>query len=128
MCLNGITRIEKQYLENSSTSKGDMEMKFTPVIKALSLSLTLGFMAQIGHAAAIKTTDSKISLSTERSSLIEKALQQHKQDKQGSNTFYNDNDLKVLTEIKVAPTQSFFAAQNQKFTRFVQVFFQQNNS
>ncbi len=125
MCLNGITRIEKQYLENSSTSKGDMEMKFTPVITALSLSLTLGFIAQIGHAAAIKTTDTKISLPAEKSSLIEKALQQHKQ---GSNTFHNDNDLKVLTEIKVAPTQSFFAAQNQKFTRFVQVFFPQNNS
>ena len=100
-------------------------MKFTPVITALSLSLTLGFMAQIGHAAAIKATDAKISLSPEKSSLIEKALQQQKQ---GTNTFRNDNDLKVLTEIKVAPAQSFFASQNQKFTRFVQVFFSQNNS
>ena len=79
-------------------------MKFTPVITALSLSLTLGFMAQIGHAAAIKATDAKISLSPEKSSLIEKALQQQKQ---GTNTFRNDNDLKVLTEIKVAPAQSF---------------------
>ena len=120
-----ITRIEKQYLENSSTSKGDVEMKFTPVITALSLSLTLGLMAQIGHAAAIKATDAKISLLPEKTSLIEKALQQQKQ---GTNTFRNDNDLKVLTEIKVAPTQSFFASQNQKFTRFVQVFFPQNNS
>ena len=102
-------------------------MKFTPVITALSLSLTLGFMAQIGHAAAIKATDAKISLSPEKSSLIEKALQQQKQ-KQGTNTFRNDNDLKVLTEIKLAPAQSFFASQNQKFTRFVEVFFPQNNS
>ncbi|TCB49005.1 hypothetical protein E0H80_13565 [Acinetobacter sp. ANC 4779] len=100
-------------------------MKFTPVITALSLSLTLGLMAQVGHTAAIKATDAKISVLPEKTSLIEKALQQQKQ---GSNTFRNDNDLKVLTEIKAAPTQSFFAAQNQKFSRFVQVFFPQNNS
>ncbi|WP_407304501.1 hypothetical protein [Acinetobacter sp.] len=100
-------------------------MKYTPVITALSLTLTLGFMTQVGNAAAIKNTDSKTSLSPEKSSLIEKALQQQKQ---GSQTFRNDNDLKILTEIKAAPTQSFFAAQNQKFTRFVQVFFPQNNS
>ncbi|MGE8561474.1 MAG: hypothetical protein ACN6NJ_11075 [Acinetobacter sp.] len=100
-------------------------MKYTPVITAFSLSLTLGLMTQVGHAAAIKATDSKLSLSAEKSSLIEKALQQQKL---GTNTLRNDNDLKVLTEIKVAPTQSFFAAQNQKFSRFVQVFFPQNNS
>ncbi|WP_291354908.1 MULTISPECIES: hypothetical protein [unclassified Acinetobacter] len=100
-------------------------MRYTAIIQALSLSLTLGFMAQLGHAAAIKGTESKVMLSAEKSSLIEKALQQQKQ---GDNTLRADNDLKILTEIKVAPTQSFFAAQNQKFSRFLQVFFPQNNS
>ncbi|CAB1208157.1 hypothetical protein [Acinetobacter bouvetii] len=99
-------------------------MQYTNLIKAFSLSLTLGFMAQFGHAAAIKATDSKI-MGPEKSSLIEKALLQQKN---GSNTLRADNDLKVLTEIKVAPTQSFFAAQNQKFSRFVQALFPQNNS
>jgi hypothetical protein len=82
-------------------------------------------MTQVGHTAAIKTSETKITLSTERSSLIEKALQQQKLD---TNTLRPDNDLKVLTEIKVAPTQSFFAAQNQKFSRFLQALFPQNYS
>ena len=100
-----------------------MTMKYTHAIKACSLSLTLGFMMQIGHAAAIKATNAP--LSPERASLIGKALQQQKQ---GSNTLHGENDLKVLTEIKLAPTQSFFASQNQKFTRFVQALFPINNS
>ena len=82
-------------------------------------------MAQLGHAAAIKGTETKLPLTPEKSSLIEKALQQQKQ---SGNTFRADNDLKILTEIKVAPTQSFFASQNQKFSRFVQALFPQNNS
>ncbi|OTG75825.1 hypothetical protein B9T26_04840 [Acinetobacter sp. ANC 4169] len=100
-------------------------MRYTAIIQALSLSLSLGFMAQLGHAAAIKATEAKLTLSPEKSSLIEKALQQQKH---GANTLRADNDLKILTEIKVAPTQSFFAAQNQKFSRFVQALFPQNNS
>ena len=100
-------------------------MKYTQLIKICSLSLSLGLMAQVGHTAAIKTTNAKITLAPERSSLIEKALLQQKQ---GSNTLRGDNDLKILTAIKVAPTQSFFASQNQKFTRFVQAFFPQSSS
>jgi hypothetical protein len=34
-----------------------------------------------------------------------------------------DNDLKIMTSIKVAPTQNFFATQNQRFSRFVQSLF-----
>lgn len=100
-------------------------MKYMSFVKVLSLSLTVGFMTQLSHTAAIKTADTKVMLSPERSSLIEKVLQQQKQ---GANTLRPDNDLKVLTEIKVAPTQSFFAAQNQKFSRFVQALFPQNYS
>ncbi|QPF38196.1 hypothetical protein H0S58_01260 [Acinetobacter sp. TTH0-4] len=100
-------------------------MKYMSFVKVLSLSLTVGLMTQLSHTAAIKTADTKVTLSPERSSLIEKVLQQQKQ---GANTLRPDNDLKVLTEIKVAPTQSFFAAQNQKFSRFVQALFPQNYS
>ena len=51
-------------------------MRYTAIIQALSLSLTLGFMAQLGHAAAIKGSEAKVALGPEKSSLIEKALQQ----------------------------------------------------
>ena len=115
----------KQYIKFQHRKKGDVEMRYTAMIQALSLSLTLGFMAQLGHAAAIKGSEAKVALGPEKSSLIEKALQQQKQ---GGNTLRADNDLKMLTEIKVAPTQSFFAAQNQKFSRFVQALFPQSSS
>lgn len=100
-------------------------MRYLSLVKIVSLSLSLGLMSQLGHTAAIKTTEAKVTLNPERSSLIEKVLQQQKQ---GGNTLSSDSDLKVLTEIKVAPSQSFFAAQNQRFSRFVQAIFPQNNS
>ncbi len=57
---------------------------------------------------------------TEKTSLIEKALSQQK----GSDrTTMTDTDLKIMTSIKVAPTQNFFATQNQRFSRFVQSWF-----
>lgn len=100
-------------------------MRYLSLVKIVSLSLSLGLMSQLGHTAAIKTTETKVTLNPERSSLIEKVLQQQKQ---GGNILRSDSDLKVLTEIKVAPSQSFFAAQNQRFSRFVQAIFPQNNS
>lgn len=118
-------RIKTIYKIPAPEKKGDVEMRYTAIVQALSLSLTLGFMAQLGHAAAIKSSEAKVTLGSEKSSLIEKALQQQKQ---GGNTLRADNDLKMLTEIKVAPTQSFFAAQNQKFSRFVQALFPQSSS
>ncbi len=118
-------RIKTIYKIPAPEKKGDVGMRYTAIIQALSLSLTLGFMAQMGHAAAIKSSEAKVTLAPEKSSLIEKALQQQKQ---GGNTLRADNDLKMLTEIKVAPTQSFFAAQNQKFSRFVQALFPQSSS
>ena len=66
----------KQYIKFQHRKKGDVEMRYTAIIQALSLSLTLGFMAQLGHAAAIKGSEAKVALGPEKSSLIEKALQQ----------------------------------------------------
>lgn len=92
--------------------------------QAIFLSIGLGLMAQSGHTAAIKATLNK-STAPEKVSLIEKALNQQKQ---GDNYLQADNNLKVLTAIKVAPTQSFFATQNERFSRFLQAIFPQNNS
>ena len=83
-------------------------------------------LSTVSHSAVIKSTESKTHLTAEKGSLIEKALTQQKQaDKQ---KFESNNDLKVLTSIHVAPTQNFFALQNQRFSRFVQALFPQGNS
>ena len=83
-------------------------------------------LSTVGHSAVIKSAENKTNLTAEKGSLIEKALTQQKQaDKQ---KFESNNDLKVLTSIHVAPTQNFFALQNQRFSRFVQALFPQDNS
>ena len=70
-------------------------------VYALCLSLGLGLMAQTSHTAVVKNTHSAVKA---------------------------DNDLKMMTSIKAAPTQNFFASQNQRFSRFVQSFFSSNQS
>ena len=83
-------------------------------------------LSTVGHSAVIKSTESKTNLTEAKGSLIEKAITQQKQaDKQ---KFESNNDLKVLTSINLAPTQNFFALQNQRFSRFVQALFPQGNS
>ena len=100
--------------------RGGIKMKSKLICAAL---LTL---STVSHSAVIKSTESKTHLTAEKGSLIEKALTQQKQaDKQ---KFESNNDLKVLTSIHVAPTQNFFALQNQRFSRFVQALFPQDNS
>ncbi|WP_374664369.1 hypothetical protein [Acinetobacter sp.] len=92
----------------------------SPLIRALGLGLSLTLAAQAGHAAAT----GKTAMPAEKKSLIEKALYQQKNESK----LQSDDNLKVLTALKAAPTQSFFASQNQSFTRFVQSLFLQNNS
>ena len=83
-------------------------------------------LSTVGHSAVIKSSESKTNLTEAKGSLIEKAITQQKQaDKQ---KFESNNDLKVLTSINLAPTQNFFALQNQRFSRFVQALFPQGNS
>lgn len=83
-------------------------------------------LSTVGHSAVIKCAESKTNLTEAKGSLIEKAITQQKQaDKQ---KFESNNDLKVLTSINLAPTQNFFALQNQRFSRFVQALFPQGNS
>ena len=92
----------------------------------LATLISLSSLATVSHAAVIKSAETKSSLAPAKNSLIEKAITQQKQaDKQ---KFESNNDLKVLTSINVAPTQSFFALQNQRFSRFVQALFPQVNS
>ena len=95
-------------------------------MKSKLICAALLTLSTVSHSAVIKSTESKTHLTAEKGSLIEKAITQQKQaDKQ---KFESNNDLKVLTSIHVAPTQNFFALQNQRFSRFVQALFPQGNS
>lgn len=92
-------------------------------IKILGLSLSLSFFSQLSSAALIKDTQIK---SGEKNLLVERALDQQKRNLSSLPT--TDDELKMLNTIRVAPTQNFFATQHQRFSRFVQSFFQPHNS
>ncbi|WP_180000933.1 MULTISPECIES: hypothetical protein [unclassified Acinetobacter] len=100
-------------------------MKFK-LFTASILSLIMLFSIQLGHAVVVKTDLQKASVTTveSKTSPIEKAIQQQKSEK----TLHTDDNLKVLTALKVAPSQNFFAAQNYCFTRFVQSIFSSDHS
>ena len=112
-------------------------MKFA-TFKTCILSLFLLFTAQFSYAvvahselvnnyapltAAVSKPAVTVTTVT-KSSLIEKAIQQQKTEK----SLHPEENLKVLTAIKVRPSQNFFADQNQSFTRFLQNFFFSSNS
>lgn len=92
------------------------------------LCVALSFSTlQFTHSAAInKTTNTKVTLPSDKTSPIEKALTQQKNE--SSKAQSSDDSLKVLTSLKTAPAQSFFASQNQSFSRFVQALFSTNPS
>jgi hypothetical protein len=94
-------------------------------LKTLCLSLFLVCSIQVGHAAAIKENNN-IKTIDKSSSLIVKALDQQKR-----NTAMlpsTDDELKMLNTIRTTPTQTFFASQHERFSRFVQTIFQPHTS
>ncbi|SPL71051.1 DUF4179 domain-containing protein [Acinetobacter stercoris] len=98
---------------------------YSHLIKAFGLSISLMLAAQVGHTAAIKDTNKPVNSSVvNKQSPIEKALNQQKR---GENNGVND-ELKMLTALKNAPTQNFLAEQNQRFSRFIQALFQPHSS
>lgn len=91
---------------------------------------------QVGHSAALKKTTAAVqtNMVMEKSdklikplSPIEKALSQQKRDRYDSNTVIDNDQIKVMTTIQIAPTQNFFAEQHQRFSRFVQSIFPQHS-
>ena len=102
-------------------------MRALKLKKTLYLSLFLVGSVQIGHTAAIKESSNiKTIDKSASSSLIVKALDQQKRNT--SMIPSTDDELKMLNTIRTTPTQNFFATQNQRFSRFVQSLFQQQNS
>lgn len=88
-------------------------------LHTILLSLGLACFSQSGYSAALQNNH-KLPLAADKASLIEKALNQQKN---GEHKMLTDTDLKIMTSIKVAPTQNFLATQNQSFSRFVQSLF-----
>lgn len=98
----------------------------TSLYQTICLSLVLGFVVQTTQAAALQKTSKavQVPLSIEKNqSPIEKALSQQKRDRSDSKLLAKKDQMKVITSISVAPTQNFFASQNQRFSRFVQAIF-----
>lgn len=109
------------------------------LFKIFYLSLSMLTLSQMGHSAVIvqgnslKNQDlSKIPGSThapaKTGSLIEKALNQRQSEKTTPSVDRSELDLKMLTSMRAAPTQNFLAAQNQHFSRLVQIIFPQQTS
>jgi len=100
------------------------------LLKVLVLSLGLGCLHSAqAQAATLASTTKTAVVSTgvvEKQSPIEKALSQQKRN---DNKFSLDNDqLKIMTSIKTAPTQTFLADQHQRFSRLLQSIFQPHSS
>lgn len=96
------------------------------LVKILSLSLSLGIFSHTAHAALENNTALKNAGNTVvSSSMVEKALNQQKRN---VSALGEDNDLIMLNSIRVTPSQNFFAAQHQRFSRFVQSLFQPHSS
>ena len=101
-------------------------MRALKLKKTLCLSLFLACSVQFGHAAIKESSNIKTIDKSTSSSLIGKALDQQKRNT--SMIPATDDELKMLNTIRTTPTQNFFATQNQRFSRFVQSLFQQQNS
>ena len=101
-------------------------MRALKLKKTLGLSLFLACSVQFGHAAIKESSNIKTIDKATSSSLIGKALDQQKRNT--SMIPSTDDELKMLNTIRTTPTQNFFATQNQRFSRFVQSLFQQQNS
>ena len=101
-------------------------MRALKLKKTLCLSLFLACSVQFGHAAIKESSNIKTIDKSTSSSLIGKALDQQKRNI--SMIPATDDELKMLNTIRTTLTQNFFATQNQRFSRFVQSLFQQQNS
>ena len=92
------------------------------MIRQFFIVTTCLLCTTFGYAAAIQSTT---PASSTKSSLIEQALDHQK--KMEPNTKLT-NDIPMSAAINKTPSQSFLAAQNQKFSRLLQSLFSTDNS
>lgn len=95
------------------------------LITMFFLTLSLSVFSSV-HAAHVPQHKSQL-VKPNSGSFIEKALQQ-KQLEKGNDRFNSSFDsLPLSAKIKVTPSQSVLAAQNQSFSRFLQSLFSSNS-
>lgn len=103
-----------RYISNMSKSFAKLGFAVTLVC---CTSLVTSVQANVVANTKFANQASVISNSTIKPSLIEKAISQ--QNRQGNEL--SSFDLDMMNEMQVlSPTQSFFAAQHQRFSRLVQ--------
>lgn len=95
-------------------------------IKIVGFSLSIGLISQLSNAAAIKDVTDSYKPPMTKNLQIEKALQQQKHNLTTLPT--TDSQLMMLNTLHSEASQSFFAMQHQRFSRFLQVFFQPHTS
>lgn len=89
-----------------------------------SLLLSMSLSHTVVHANAVQSSKSSNGIES-KPSLIEKAIWQQKQQRSDNSGI----DLVMLNDLQMtSPTQSFFAAQHQRFSRLVQALFNSTNS
>ncbi|MFT4021441.1 MAG: hypothetical protein QM666_07995 [Acinetobacter sp.] len=95
---------------------------------SVCLCLILGMSNSYAYVSQQKKSDPIILTKNDRhpSSLIEKELNKQKQ---SNNSINSDIDnIKLLNIINLQSSQSFFAYQHERFTRFLQVLFPNHDS
>ena len=100
---------------HNKSMKPTMGIENMNTIKSVALGLVIctGLSTtMISHSAVVAPKDAQIA----RVSLIEQSLQ-HK------HKLEPDDNLRLKAALASAPTQSFLAAQNQRFSRFLQSLF-----
>ena len=90
-------------------------------LAGVALSFSLAICSSVGYSAALQPTK---DVSVQDSLIAKSFIQQNHSALQISPT---EDDLKLMSAIRTQPTQSFFAAQHQKFSRFVQALFSTNS-
>ena len=92
------------------------------LLKVLSILCLIG-ISHVGYSASINPVSAK-NIVPVASPVLEKAIQDKRI--KGDSTY--DQKLKDIKSFNSAPTQNFFAHQNQQFSIFIQSFFSQIGS
>lgn len=100
------------------------------ILKAMGLAVSISLVSQGGIAASLHKDKSLATSNETKKNLspIEQALIQQKRERYENQDALSNDQLKLMIKMKTPPTQSFFAAQHESFSRFVQSLFYSQSS
>lgn len=93
------------------------------IFKSLIFTLSLLSGMQLSHSATLDSMTTHTVKPDIKPSLIAKAVSKQAL-KEGAMTY----NVMMVNTLNAAPSQNFFAYQNQQFTRFVQALFHNSNT